>query len=453
MSKATSNLGSALKRSSSLSWLLRFSILPLLVMIVGLGYVALGEWNAYRECQRRILQYQVERRPFDNVSMAAIYRERTYLEGAEVWNEILDSASTLSFGDAMPLVAAKELPLELDPEAAWEDEAAVASYLDRMEPLFQLLKSAEQYPRPVRVFIQFDGLETLLENVQGSVRVMRILMLDFEWACYRGETERALRDLRWMQMTTEAFDANLCMVAEMGVVRNRLMMVQTIGRSLAHCRWSNEQLETLRKDMEKTYYSEVRWRHMMESEKALVFASLATPSPGIAEASRNFLPLLPSGKLEILEMYDRFAELGKSPLDTLRWNCEQLDRQLALESRRWSINGAEIWRNLVRMNMSSVAGTPIQEENSRRWLVTGIALCQFKRQHGKFPNSLTELESMGVSRATITTVQGEYLGYELEDGIAHLWGPRIVEAWNVLRRPALDSDPRERGWAEYVALR
>ncbi|MFO0924369.1 MAG: hypothetical protein U0905_17980 [Pirellulales bacterium] len=300
-----------------------------------------------------------------------------------------------------PWSPAKELPVELT-EVLWEDEDVVASYLDRMEPLFRLLESAEQYPRPVRLFIQFDGLETLLESVQGSVRVMRILMLDFEFACYRGEPERALRDLKWMQMTSEAFDGNLSMVYEMGVVRDRMLMIQAIGRSLAHCVWSNEQLEELRKVMEKTYYSEVRWRKMMESEGAFVLASLDTPSPGIAESSRNFLPLLPSGRLEILDMYDRFAELGKSPLEKLIWNCEQLDRQLALDSRRWSINGAEIWKNLVRLNMATIARTPIQEENSRRWLVTGITLCQYKRQHGKYPSSLIELEADGVSRETIT---------------------------------------------------
>src|SRR5690606_25834757 len=96
-------------------------------------------------------------------------------------------------------------PVEIVPGGRWDEEPAVAEFLQWMRPVIDDIQAATEYPTPVWQPIEFRGYSTLLEELQNSRSLVRLLSLDVEHALYHGESDRALRSLQAMQGVADAF--------------------------------------------------------------------------------------------------------------------------------------------------------------------------------------------------------------------------------------------------------
>lgn len=413
--------------ASNLRWYVLIAVVPVMLGLIATAYWGTQEWLASRANQTQIANWAREGIPYNNVSLKEWYTKRTHAEGTEDWLTVLDLC-TWGIGaksaEKLPYLGAdgKELP-ELIPGCPWPEEDLVGDYLKEMEPAFRLIEKACQHPTPVRLPIVFDGFGTLLECMQNSRSVMRLLNLDFDYAYHQRDTKRAMRDLKLMQATAKAFNSRETMVSELVNVAMRGMRHACIRRSLTESIWTDDELALMRSSLSSEESFGERWKDMMHGERAFGLAGIASiqatgclNEPGF-ELNNALHPLMPSGVKTLIEFYTKAANLPNTDLKGLSsWAAA-----FSEESGRASKGSAGVWLSMIMPGIESVVSAEISVEDSARWTRTAIAIRQYQNQKGKWPARLRDLEEIGLTVEDYSNANEEVFGYEVDGNTAYIW--------------------------------
>jgi hypothetical protein len=310
----------------------------------------------------------------------------------------------------------------LVPGGDWPEEPLVASFLKEMEPVLQSIEKASVHPTPVRFPMMFDGVGTLLEHLQESRNVMRLLSLDFDFALYHQDTKRALRDLDLMLATIKAFDSRETLVSELINIALRGIRTGAIQRSLTNSIWTDDELVTLRKSMEFPEPLGQRWKDVMAGERAVGLSAIesfrSNPNEDLGSGPAvQLFPLTPMGETIFLDYYERAINLPSSDMKTWQDSAARVE-QLIYKERSSS---AGVWLGLLLPAVQAAVSAEIRTEVDRRWTQTAIVLRQYKSQKGEWPSRLRDLESLGLGLDDYSTVNGEVFGYEIVGKTAYLW--------------------------------
>ncbi len=413
--------------ASNLRWYVLIAVVPVMLGLIATAYWGTQEWLASRANQTQIENWAREGTPYNNVSLKDWYTKRTYAEGTEDWLQALDLC-TWGIGakstEKIPYLGTdgKELS-ELVPGCPWPEEVLVGDYLKEMEPAIRLIEKACQHPTPVRLPIVFDGFGTLLEYIQNSRSVMRLLSLDFDYAYHQRDTKRAMRDLKLMQATAKAFDSRETMVSELVNVALRGMRYVSIRRSLTESIWNDDELALLRSSLSSEEPIGERWKEMMQGERAFGLAGVASiratgglDEPGFAHDSALH-PLMPSGEKTLIEFYTKAVNAPTIDLKGLRsWATA-----FSEESGQASKGSAGIWLTNFMPSIEAMVSAEISAEDYARWTRTAIGIRQYKNQKEKWPARLRDLEEIGLTVDDYSNANQEVFGYEVDGDTAYTW--------------------------------
>ncbi|MDA0660702.1 MAG: hypothetical protein O3C60_17990 [Planctomycetota bacterium] len=357
------------------------------------------------------------------------YTKRTHSEGTDDWLRILQLCNWgvgASGTEKLPYVGFEgETRQYLAPGGDWAEEPLVASFVHEMEPVLQLIENASKHPKPVRFSLIIDGFATPLPQLQEARSVMRLLNLDFDYAYYHQDTQRALRDLQLMDATIDAFDSREIIVSNLINLALRSMRMGAIRRSLTNSIWTAEELAHLRESVASPDPLAERWRDVMMGERAFGLAAIeslrrneTTLSEFDDSAMANLIPPTPSVQRQLLECYDRAVHLPiEDGLTKSRVTAEEIDRMVHDASG----GSASVWIGLVFPAVTAYFGAAMKAESDRRWTQTAIALRQYKSQNGDWPTRLEDLESLGLRFDDYSLANGGMFGYEVDGKIAYLW--------------------------------
>ena len=414
------------------------SLLPLVAILAVVVYWSIPEWIAAQQNQVQFKKLAAEGIPYDNATMQQTYEQRTHPEGTSDWVEISQLAQW-----GQQVKAYQKLPylggdgvevtnlVSSGKSTDWPDKARVASYLEEMEPVIDLIERASAHPTPVRFPIRFDGISTLLPHVQNARGIQRLLVLDCDFAYFNQDNERALRDLSLMQATVDAYDGRETLVSALVNVAIREMRMGEVRRTLTHCQWSAADLEVLRDSLSLKEKVSARWRDNMLCERAFGL-SIVNESPrklteflGRQGQFRVFTG--PSEVRALIKAYQKLVDLSDGQ-DLSQW--------------RKRAAGLEEWVTALPSNslagMILPAGTQcleaeIRAEDVRRWTLTAVAIQQFKQQNEQWPQELSDLESVGLNYEDYSTMDNRVFGYEIEGDKVFLWKQDPYDSTDKLR--------------------
>lgn len=424
------------RRKPRLIWLFVLLALPLLLLAIVAAAVSIYEFRQASALRGLVQKLKQTQQPYDDDSLRAWYDSHTSDEGTAQWLEIVD-AVTATHSLATALGAYEPLYGALNPIAFdgspdpptegiedWANTRFVSEFLDDVQPLLKRIHSTVDLPTPVRFPIVFRGVGTLLPHVQESRSIARLLRLDCEYAVQKQASDRALRDLQSMMQVAKAIDSGAFMVVDFVV--NAILREQraAITRSLSQSFWSAEHLVALRKVIGERRYNTEHWKAIMASERAAVGKLILAGDTRILESHDSemtrLIPLLPSGKLALLENYDHMAALGETPLENLSNAAFVFERQPITKLSSF-FNGHLYWHGQLFPAMWSYANAIIGEEDSRRLTLTAVGIRQYHQLHDQWPEHLSDLASVGLSTDDHTTVNRGSFGYQVENGVAYVW--------------------------------
>ena len=428
-----------------LKWVGIISLVPLAIAVLFLCYFGYQESIAWGELKQKIAELRQAGEPLDDESMARHFEATTHKEGTKAWTEIIGlcQAANNTASD-LPIVGNGKLPLLLTPGSEWADEPRVSEYLVEIKPLLKRIQQTESFPKPVWMPIQFDGLQTLLPQIQESRNVARILDLDATHALYHKDGERALKDITAIQTVSESFNWRFCLVTNLVSIAITGVQRDVIQRSLAMNVWNDEQLKSLSEQVKQKYDVSRAWSSTIAGERAMIYIALndrvslkryvdstTIPTP-IA-----LLPIVPSTRLEILQAYgdwEHLADAGEVGLS---------ERAASSEKHQFAkhISLTNVYLGIFMPAISAYTGAFDRLETSRRLTLTSIAIKRYQLKNLRWPKSLSELTDVGLILDDWTTTDKQKFGYEVDGEFACVWSNDYRNKQVPKLRPApIDTD-------------
>src|SRR5690606_37668842 len=144
--------------------------------------------------------------------------------------------------------------------------------LERNRPVIAQIHAATKHPAPVWMPIEFHGFMTLLEELQNSRSIQRLMQLETEHAIYHRDAERAMAGLESMQGVAAAFDWPICMVADLVHIALRGSHRSMVRRSLAVDLWDEDQLRHLADQLGPPQDVRQRWFDVVAGERGMMWA-------------------------------------------------------------------------------------------------------------------------------------------------------------------------------------
>ena len=409
-----------------LKWVGIVSLVPVVFVVAVLCYLGIQESIAAGELKQKLTNIRQAGEPVDNESLARFFEGMSHKEGTEAWTEILDLSqavnSSVNYTSKLPIVGQGELPSPLIPGSDWADEALVAEYLKEIRPVLKRLYQADSFPKPVWMPLAFDGIYTLLPQIQESRSLARFLELDAMHALYHKDSDRALKDIVAMRSVADAFDWRFCLVTNLVNLAHLGLQRNTIERSLAMNVWSEEQLSSLSEQVKQRYDVVDSWRQSFAGERAMAYSFLDNPAKRIAEMDNNpiaRLPVLSSTRLALLAAYEELQHCAVAGEAGLLDRTKNVEQQLV--STRFQVSIQNIYLGLLMPGIQAYASAFDRLETGRRFTLTSIAIKQYQLKNKRWPKSLSELTEVGLMLEDWTTTNHQTFGYEVDGEMAYAW--------------------------------
>ncbi len=440
-----------------LKWIGIVSLIPLLFLIAIVGFIGYRESIASSELKVRLDEMRRAGEPFDDESMAKYFEKTSHKEGTAAWTEILTlGRAANSISDKLPVVGVGSLPPDLRPGSEWPDAPRVAEFLFEMRPLIQRIYKADDLPKPVWMPIQFNGFTTLLEEIQESRVLARILNLDAMHALYHKDGDLALQDIHAIRCVAQAFDWDICLVTKMVSVAIHGLHRDTINRSLNMDVWNDEQLIVLSNHVNHPYETSKAWRASLAGELGMAYPILSDLRKLGNADEFGFnpllgLPLMPSTKLTVLRAYEDWqhcADAGDSRIEELAKSSQarfSTDRSLSLSN---------VFIGMTMPAISSYAEMFDRFETNRRLTYSSLAVKRYQVKNHRWPKSLSELADVGLVSNDWTTTNRQSFGFEVKGEMAYVWTYGTLDKEVVpIERPKPDPEDADGYLGNLVSIR
>ncbi len=423
MKKNKANSQSAWKFSR---WILALTGLPLIAFTVFAAWIGIRELRAAREYEQLIEPFRQAGTPVGDAWLDRTFRERTSTDGAAAWSKILLLTSSIwdANSDKLPIVGSAELPEVIDSTHPWPENEPVADFLAEIRPIIDLIHASGDRTQPVWQPLAFDGMATLLEELQQSRSVVRLLQLDAEHALYNNDAPRAMAAIRSMLATAQAFDWKVFLVGEYVNSALRSVHSTTIQRSLAANRWNVQQIEELMSPLATPLPIAERWRSSLLSEQAMVCSVLENSSDSLPSEFSLFG--FPSAKLHLMKLYAELQILPATSGFQLRRHALAYESRFASKDTR-SVEG--VLAGIFLPAIENYAAILERLEHERRITLTALGVKRFQLEHQRWPNELSDLATIGLTTDDWTLPEIGRIGYAVEEDTAFVWGapPRSLE--------------------------
>lgn len=236
-----------------------FAWLPLVVFGACFGFDFIHRKSSndllakYRE---KALQ---EGAPVDAQSFVRWYERRTHSEGSERWGRIGQMILTPVNPERTPVLGNCQLPNILDPNEPWNEAEYVKTYLQHTAVVRHEIIEALKSPAPVRIPMKFVGTGTESEFQKSMPLICRYLGLDFEYACYTNDRQRALDDIRLIGNSIDALNSDFLIAGGSTHLILQQIKDSWIRRSLRSSQWTEMELRELLELSNSSCISNKQW--------------------------------------------------------------------------------------------------------------------------------------------------------------------------------------------------
>ncbi len=416
------------------SWIFLGTLVFWTIAVAGVTLMALREFRAASQVDAIIRSKLSQCIPVDIASKQKWFRDNTHTEGTAAWREIISLASDIEFYSYisrmevgglydLPIVGNGRLPDMIEPDKPWPVDAEVNEFLNTAQPFFDKIEEAAKYPAPVWQPIRFQGISTLIPEIDQARDIYRIVQLETEHALYHRDSDRAMRGIKMLRATADAFNWNISLSVKL--VHNTIVnsLGDSIRRSMACEIWNEEQTLQLLEIIGPQLDVQQDWTEICRGEFAMSYASINDPDQFIeltdVAASRlaNIL-LLPSARLSYLESCQNMADVGQGGIAGLEKRAYEFGT--LIQERKQ----LDFLSSLLLPAFQGIADAYLRNEDARRLAVTCLAVKLFQLKNHRWPDDLNELKQIGFTSTDWTTLNHGPFGYDFDDKRAHVWSYR-----------------------------
>ncbi|WP_442505949.1 hypothetical protein SH528x_004767 [Novipirellula sp. SH528] len=434
-------------------------------VIALLGVFVLGvkiERDAAASVKASLARLTSEGEPIGNHTLAQWMDNNTSQETTTQWRDILVATNGLSvrFSDLLPL----DDEHELAPSQPQDDADILQRYAQQAQPIIEAIGQIQAQPEPAWQPVVFNGFGTLLPDLQGSRSIIYLLSFEFRVAIDQRDPSRAIHALELILKVADAYDWQIGFVSDFvyfaAVNRHR----DQIRESLAIDFWDDEeQLLQLRGQVNRPHDLRDRLAKAVATERAYQLAEfgITNAGPNYFERESGF-EIFPLGVTattgqSMLARYEQWKDIDTTTAFD-KWPASDISNHENDDFGTFSILGIPIANTAAFLepfytNEGYIASTLYRFELNRRWTLTAVAIKLFKLQHDRFPNELSELSEIGLTKSDWMVNSKESFGYEVggRDEVAYLWSIDFETAKRVngepvvaAERPVTSDDPNKK---------
>ena len=381
-------------------------LIPIALVILVIGYLALTEAIAWRENRAAIFSLHNELNPLAPEFALQKYDKDYSSAGTIAWNRVFDLSSgpvRSRLSKTLAYIAPGNVPEDFGGEKPWKPDQDTIEYCQSIKPLLMQIDKASKFETPVWEPIFFNGPQTLLPFVQEWRQVQRIVELDFAVAVAQRDAERAMVDLRRMRAIEKAADTNnftvsgLVEIAIMGM-RNDVLLL-----SLTADLWSENQLKQIAELLSEKFDFNNRYVKIVENERANLASYVQFYSDDLGLVAPSMKQALLLDALKPLSItYDNFSSKVQEK------RSERPTEIIGDFLHSWSIDSPQLLEAYRR------------PEVERRFVATALGIKSYQLKYKAWPKSLNVLSEIGLNATTWSELDGKPFGYTFDDGHAEL---------------------------------
>ena len=226
------------------------------------------------------------------------------------------------------------------------------------------------------------------------------------------EDSETLKDVTAIFAVSDSLRGNPILISQLVRIAAHAMGCQLTADMLAHCQWTDEELERL-----QVAIGRARFRQEMQTafhgELAYCLTTL-DQSPGILFRGEN--------KLKAIELLEEFTDgLGTSWLDATTRH-QRIDAELKTMSANMISRMKYMSMMLMLPALQQAVNAGMRAEARQNCAIVTIAACRYRLQHGTLPKSLTDLKDLIPGEASekssrlIDPFDGQSLRFKSDNG-------------------------------------
>lgn len=442
------------------------------MILVGMGLAAAEKWRmgeaAMDDLVRGAISAEnasIEMTP-DHAVMAKLSDAKSSKEHTATWLRVLSATQTINDKYGGPFAWVSRNDDNTDSYAAvvaagepWEVAAIVADYRRDAEPILVELRTMLESEGRVWVPTVYEGVMTRLPEAQATRDVARLLRYCFAGAIHAGDNDAAIELLRINDRLFGPDVETTFVVEELIRMACYGVMQESLRQSLATNVWSEAELESIEQLIGKPFDWPARWKSTIDAETWMVLPFLSQPR-GLG--GMNELPFEP-GSVTIapsvaMDWITEMQSLASRRDVQSRTQLESLQSdEVRMRYRNNSPIEMDQWLQKPVMNTGwlinaftpasgSLAAAFVRQSNEVRWTRTVLAMRLFEVRSGYFPESLSELSSVGLPASAMQAFDGGPFAWKETDS-----GGRVV--YNQAEKTTSYDDNGDPRWVRMEAAK
>jgi hypothetical protein len=371
--------------------------------------------------------------PIDNESLFAQYRSKTDPTDVPAWQQVFAELKSPEFRDGCKGIELFDPNAEKTAwtESSWTGEAAERNLIDKTVDLRRRIHELAKKRNAVQFLQEFDGVRTLLSEIQSMRDVQRLLSTEFQVA-FADRDSRACRESIEAQLDL----ALVCredpiLVSQMVNIALRGIAMHNIQRAVEYDVLTEEDLVSLLERMSNEELPLSRLSKMVDGERVMALEVAKNPvESGLFEegkkpmGSLGTIVGLPTNRdvVHLLEVFESMEDVNVSDIDQLRALASTNEANLQSEIGRAGLSQVDwILTGLMMPAFSAIADALVRDVVMERFARHGLAIRIYQKRHGRFPENLEQLLDIGLDSRVAKPWGGKPFGYLNRDGEVVLW--------------------------------
>jgi hypothetical protein len=415
--------------SKKIGCLLSFVLIPLFLILLFIGMIAVRESFNRAELNRKLNELAAAGKPIDDKSLDIYYRSLADSEHATEWMNLFEVVNSKEF-----LANAKGIPV-FDPDAAkptnpeilFEEPERVRAFLQSTAELRDRIRVQSLEAKPVQFPIKFASVGTLLPQTNSIRHVARLIFVEGEFAIHENDSQGLAESINTLYGISLVCSEEPFLVSKLVCNAVEWMYIDLVRKAVEVDVLRTEEIEELLEKFAKQSSISSSWRSAVIGERAAILAVFQNPQmlPIITNAEPMEMPMLPARSADALfalELFQRAEEANPENPEQFRAELNAIDEKLR-DVAGGSVFGRldSLITTLALPAMNSAGQAILRQSHARQFASIGLAIRLYEDMYGNFPTELQKLNVLESFKAN-KTVDLSLFGYRLESEDAVLWG-------------------------------
>lgn len=427
-----------------------------LLIIVGMPMLCCGgclTWwigrgrVATAELQAKIEQRKLDGLPYNNESLDAFYRQHTDDRLTQRWLAVIEILNSKEFTGSTQNIPVVGLGAEIPPlEEPWPDQVTVEKFLQQHDAVLQEILQLGKESDAVRFPIQFDSMNTLLEQAQTMRSAARLLILQRRLAQRNGDATAEYDAINALIGCSLVLRGDPIIVSQLVGAAIHGITVHELQDAVERNSLSDDQLANLAKRLETFEDFKTPYQRALQGEIGMALPIIENPGQlNDLQEGPTLPPFLNRSRdaVTYIEWMERAAVQETSSLEEFAGQARQWqeDMEMVFEEAGLLTKLDSMATMMVMPAMGAYGDAQVRQVLMNRIALLGIAIRRYQLANGSFPSDLQTLVGDYVAPSTLQTDISADFGYRVTDNVTHLWGYDVTKTRLDRTAREIPSDP------------